>query len=700
MALIAVAAAGAWYSHFDSSFHLDDFPAIVDNPAAHSLSNVPRFFTDTQTYGALPRLSAYRPLLFASFAYDYRLGGADPRPFQFDTFIWFSAQIFLMYLLFRLLTGGNGYAGLFAAALYGLHPALADTLDYTLQRGEIFAGTGIAAGLLLWIVWPGRMPADLDLLLFVKRVPVSFGDLLVRRAARLGSTVYGRIVRAPLPLYIVPVVFALLANPASAVFALLLLVYMELYEPEASLRRAIPVTVVCAVYWVAQAAFTWRSGLPSRLPVFAYWYTQPWVAIRFLGAFFVPTHLTADSDLQPLAHFWSPQALAGYAGVAALIGIAIAAGRRPRWRAVSFGLWWFLIALLPAAIVPQQAVEADWRMYVPFAGLALATTSAAFLAVERLSAWQRLGPAAAVAASVLAVALLPLLAWATRERNQAWLSEESLWADVIAKDPGNGRALMNYGLILISESDAPLGNDYLKRAAGLLPRDASLEVHLAELAAGAGRDAEVEDHFRRAISFDPSYSPAYSRYGQWLLSRQRSAEAFDNALKAAELNSRDLVARHTLMDVYADRSDWESLLRVANEALRLDPNDRDGLRGLRVAQTGVDEVRRIEKAVQSNPTPDSYLSLSVVYFRNARYEDSIAAAREALKRDPDLPEAYFNIASVYHVMGKDDDAIAALREALRIRPDFQMAKDNLNYELSRKGAVADNQEPFPRGRGQ
>jgi len=687
VALIAVAGAGAWIDHFDSSFHLDDIPAIVDNPVIHSVANVPRFFADPQAYAALPRYNAYRPLLFTSFAYDYRLGGADPRPFQFDTFFWFIAQLFLMYFLFRLLAGGNHYMGLFAAALYGLHPAMADTLDYTLQRGEVIAGVGLTAGLVLWIVWPRRLPADLNLMMFVKRVPVDWSDWIMRKAARFASSAWRRIVRAPLPLYIVPVILALLANPASAVFALLLLVYMRLYEPEASLRRMVPVTAICAVYWVFQAVFTWRSGTPSRLPVFAYLYTQPWVAMRYFFAFFVPTHLSADSGLQPLAHFWSPLALLGYAGVALLVWIAMTAGQLPKLRTVSFGIWWFLITLLPAAIIPQQTVEADWRMYLPFAGLALATTGVAFRVYEHLSELPRIAPQVSVAAPILALVFLPLLARMTWERNQAWLTEESLWADVIAKNPQNGRALMNYGLILMSEYDTLLGEEYLARAVPLLPHDAPLEVHLAQAAASKGNDAEAENHFRRAMAFDPSYSPGLSYYGQWLLSRQRRDEALSNALKAAQLAPNDLVARHTLMDIYADRSDWTNLLKIANEALLLDPNDLDGQRGLRVAQTGIDELIRSEKTAKAEPTPDNYLSLSVVYFKNARYEDSIAAAREALKLRPDLVEAWFNIASVDHVMGKDDDAIAALREAVRIRPDFRLAKGNLNYELAKKGEL-------------
>ena len=305
-------------------------------------------------------------------------------------------------------------------------------------------------------------------------------------------------------------------------------------------------------------------------------------------------------NFQPLPHFWSPLALAGYAGVAALVRIAVVTGRRARWRAVSFGIWWFLITLLPAAIVPQQAVEADWRMYLPFAGLALATTSAAFLVFERLSALPRIGVPVGLAAPILALGLLPLLAWATWERNQTWLSEENLWADVIAKDPGNGRALMNYGLILISEYDTLLGER--------LPETRRGPASARRPAGGPSRATGCERGARRRSG--KSLSPRH-RLRPFLSARvfvlqsmaaEPSAErrSLRQCAESGKTRSRDdLVARHTLMDIYADRSDWTSLLRVANESLRLDPNDPDGLRGLRVAQTGVDEVRRIEKAVQS-----------------------------------------------------------------------------------------------------
>src|SRR5205823_10996832 len=99
---------------------------------------------------------------------------------------------------------------------------------------------------------------------------------------------------------------------------------------------------------------------------------------------FVPVHLSADSDLQPFAHVWSPLAIAGYTGLAALIALGTITARRSNWRAVSFGIWWFLLALLPSAIIPDRVVESDWRMFLPFAGLALAVSRTAWIGVETL----------------------------------------------------------------------------------------------------------------------------------------------------------------------------------------------------------------------------------------------------------------------------------------------------------------------------
>ncbi len=116
----------------------------------------------------------------------------------------------------------------------------------------------------------------------------------------------------------------------SAVFAPILAVYIFLFEKKRTLRNAIPAAVVCGGYWIFQLIFTWKVGDVSRIPAPNYWFTQPWVAMRYLFKFFVPAHLSADSDFPAFAHPWDPLAIAGYVGGAGLVVSGGPAGPQAR----------------------------------------------------------------------------------------------------------------------------------------------------------------------------------------------------------------------------------------------------------------------------------------------------------------------------------------------------------------------------------
>jgi tetratricopeptide (TPR) repeat protein len=139
------------------------------------------------------------------------------------------------------------------------------------------------------------------------------------------------------------------------------------------------------------------------------------------------------------------------------------------------------------------------------------------------------------------------------------------------------------------------------------------------------------------------------------------------------------------MDYYSALSDWANLRKTAQETLLLDPTDTDAQRSLTVAQAGVDRLRLAEEKARQDPSVDDFLALSVQYYRNRRFEDSIAACNKALEMRPAIAEAYSNIAAAYYALGKVDESMAALKECLRIRPDFELAKKNLAFLLVLKG---------------
>lgn len=80
----------------------------------------------------------------------------------------------------------------------------------------------------------------------------------------------------------------------------------------------------------------------------------------------------------------------------------------------------------------------------------------------------------------------------------------------------------------------------------------------------------------------------------------------------------------------------------------------------------------------------SLINRSLQLCQAGRYQEAIAAGRDALKLNPNSEIAYNNIAVAYAGMGMWDDAIANIQQALRIKPDFQLAQNNLAWYVRSK----------------
>src|ERR1043166_7488308 len=160
LACVLVAVLAVYSNHFHNSFHFDDYHTIVSNPYIRELRFVPQFFTDARTFTVLPRNRTWRPVVSASLALDYWLGGSlDPFFFHVSTFCWFLVQLLLMYALFRHVghrhaLPGSDWVALFATAWYGLHPAMAETVNYIIQRGDLYVTLGVLAAIWIYAAAP------------------------------------------------------------------------------------------------------------------------------------------------------------------------------------------------------------------------------------------------------------------------------------------------------------------------------------------------------------------------------------------------------------------------------------------------------------------------------------------------------------------------------------------------------------------
>jgi hypothetical protein len=179
-------------------------------------------------------------------------------------------------------------------------------------------------------------------------------------------------------LYLLPVALALLSKPPALVFPFILFFYVFLFEEDArrnrvaaALKASVPSLVVTAALVGLQAAMTPSTYVGGAASAVGYRITQPFVALRYFVEFFLPLWLSADTDRQPFSSPWSDAALVGFAfAIALVVGIFILTRRRET-RPIAFGLFWFLLALLPTSLFPLAEVENDHRMFFPFVGLAM-----------------------------------------------------------------------------------------------------------------------------------------------------------------------------------------------------------------------------------------------------------------------------------------------------------------------------------------
>lgn len=651
LCLVLLGVTAIYANHFRNGFHFDDSHTVVDNPYIRSLANLPRFFTDTTTFSVLPANRTYRPMVSASLALDYALGhGYKPFWFHFSTFLIFLAQLIFMYLLFGQVMDAarpdrqstNRVIAVLAVAWYGLHPAISETVNYIIQRGDIFSTCGVIAALAIYARWP--------------------------RLRRTG-------------IYLLPFLFAMLSKPPAAVFPLLLFVYLLLFEPAEKRRYAraafasIPALIACVLMIALQAAMTPKSYTPSILSASAYRLTQPLVLLRYFAALILPIHLNVDTDLPAYSTVTAGVAL-GMLFVVVLLVCAWLALRRPAARPIAFGLLWFLIASLPTSLYPLSEVENDHRMFFPFVGLILAIVWALALALEKVNSFS--GNPRTVRRLTLgaSVVLLCCYAYGTYLRNQVWRNDESLWLDDVQKCPHNGRGLMNYGLTQMAKGAYPFALDYFQRALAYTPNYPTLEVNLGIAYGATHQPVQAVQHFVRALQLDPHNDEAHFYYGRWLYQSGALNAAIEQLQQAVALNPSRVAPRDLLAEAFGVDGDEAQAQAEARDTLRIAPGDSEAERIL----------------AEANSDAAAYwIEASLYRYQSGNYDACIAAAQQALKVKPDSELAYNNLGAAYAALQQWDLAIASERQALKIKPEFTLAKNNL--ALYTRLSAAKNRQP-------
>ncbi|GGE38684.1 tetratricopeptide repeat protein [Pedobacter psychrotolerans] len=672
LSFVLLTTAITYSNHFQNGFHFDDSHAVENNVYIRNLSNIPLFFKDGTTSSNLPQNQSYRPVVSTTLAIDYWLGnGYNYFYFHLSSFVLFLLQGVLMFFLYKKLyneavpTNIGIYAALGGVALYLLHPAIAETINYVIARSDIWSTFGVVLAFVLYLYSP-----------FCRKYYI----------------------------YFLPLLLGALAKPTTVMFAPIFFFYILFFEEEMSIRdiflkinhqklfrlfkKVGPVFIFCLALYLFIDKFTPKTWEPGGSSPLRYLITQPFVITHYFYTLFLPTGLSADTDWNLLTSFKDIRFFIGITFIIVMLYIAWITSSNKTRRPIAFGILWFFLALIPtSSIIPLAEVLNDHRMFFPFIGLIFSVCWTLALIIQwGIAKLNQKGFQYAYVFAFIPLLLLPFYASATYERNKIWKDEESLWYDVTVKSPLNGRGLMNYGLAKMAQGDYKTASVYFERALVMLPTYANIYINMGILKAATGHDDQSSFYFKKGIEYGQNYPDTHFYYAKYLYQKKVYDTAQAELLKVLALSPSHLEARFLLMDTYQKTSQWDKLEKLAIESLKYSPQNQIISRYLEAGRKKEGELEMAQQLAKEKPSALNFLNLSLQYYAAGKFDECIDACKQAITLDPKLAEAYNNMGSAYNLKGEYQKAIPVLEKALAINPGFTLASNNL--EVAKKGQLS------------
>jgi protein O-mannosyl-transferase len=572
----------------------DDLDYVSNNPHVRS-----GLTTDGLAWAFVtlhPARTYWHPLAWVSHMVDCQLFGLKAGAHHLVSVLFHTANVLLVFLLLRRLTGAVWRSAM-VAALFALHPLQVDSVAWVTERKNLLST-------LFWL---------LTLLAYARYAAAPgwrrYGLVALGFALALLSKV--AIVTLPCVLLLLdfwplqrfawarrfarPAAEALPAMPLSTVPRLLL--------EKVPLFALAGVAVVLLFGSQRQIVADISAQLPfsDRLgnALFSY--------VRYLGKTFWPHHL---SIFYVHPGHWPDAYVAGSAALLVLIS-AFVLWRARRVPALLIGWLWFLGVLVPMIGLIQAGDQAmaDRFAYVPLIGLFIALVWGVAALAAR---WPHRVPILSAAAALALGACLVL----TSRQLSYWKSSLTLFEHILSFDPDNFVAHNNLGSAL-----------------GLL-----------------GRDAQALPHFRKATELRPTFGDAYCNWGICLKGLGKNLPlAKEKFLQSLELDATLEPAYCNLAAMAEEEGRWDQAIDYYRRVLQVRPDFPQALNDLGVAlqhQGRLEEAGAQFAAVMALDPRDgaAYANLASLRLKQNRPEEAIAQFRAAHRRTPYNPQVINNLA--------------------------------------------------------
>ncbi len=243
-----------------------------------------------------------------------------------------------------------------------------------------------------------------------------------------------------------------------------------------------------------------------------------------------------------------------------------------------FGWFWYLGTLLPVTgiFLIGDHTMADRYAYVPFIGLFVIMVWGAEEIFSKSIASRRI-------LTAVFIAMIGLFTLATYHRIGIWESTQTLFEDVIRKNPRHYFAYQIVGQELAQKGDKQRALFFYDMSIKSSPRFWSAYNNKGLILKDIGRREEALEHFQQAMRMNPFSADAPYNIGLFYLEDRKYDHSIQYALKAIEKDPLYEKAYNILGIAFVEQGRVNEGILQFEKALQIDPGNKTIQQNLQIA---------------------------------------------------------------------------------------------------------------------
>ena len=553
-----------YFNTLSNDFVFDDRATIVENKHLPDFKgSLPAFFSSAY-FEIAEAEASYRPVATLSYYVFYAIGEMNPFWYHLGSLILHILNVLLVYFL-TLAIQKDQIAALVAGLLFACHPALTEAVNCISFNEDLLAAMFYLASFLLYI---GTAPN--------RKAPAITGFILALLLYLLG--LLSKEMAITLPMMIV--VYDLVINTPDGDSLSL-----------ASMRDTIADRIF---YYLGFAGvslfylslrFVFLTGAePAASQTYGSLFERivylPYQFFNFIRLVVFPYPLKAEYIFSYPESFFEIYNIIAVIAFIVVIGFSIYIYKK--FKVVSFGIWWFLITLLPVSnLIEITNPVAERYIYLPAVGFCVAL---AILLVNIPRQIPGLNMDRSKVVGICVILLVVLYAVITVNRNSDWKNGLSLWSQTLKHVPNSPGVHSNLGRAYFEDGKLEEAVNEFKAAIEIDPKAYKAHYNLGLAYEKKDLIPEAVQAYETTIRINPGFTDAHFNLGNIYARSGLLAEAERAYQAALEIDPKDTTARNNLGVIYARQGKLDQAIMHWQVILEIEPSNQEVKENIKNAQ--------------------------------------------------------------------------------------------------------------------